>query len=93
MYSPPEENALYNALPSYMAYLGVRSIKFVFPRAPRRTAHLESQSRRVHAVLDREAQILGGDMSRVMLGGSSQGGTVSLHAAISYGRPLGGAQD
>ncbi|KAL1524791.1 hypothetical protein AB1Y20_019672 [Prymnesium parvum] len=122
MYCAPEDNALYNALPAYLGFLGVRSIKFVFPRAPRRTvtwptgpeanvlswynyftrrdgclehdeidqAHLESQSRRVHAILDREAQLLGGDVSRIVLGGTSQGGTVSLHAAISYGRPLGG---
>jgi hypothetical protein len=34
--------------------------------------------------------LLGGDATRVVLGGNSQGGTVSLHAAISYGRPLGG---
>jgi len=122
MYCHPEECALYNALPSYLAYLGVRSIKFVYPRAPLRTiswptgpeanvaswynyytrrdgclehdvieqAHLESQSRRVHAILEREAQILNGDVSRIVLGGTSQGGTVGLHAAISYGRPLGG---
>jgi len=122
MYSHPEDCGMYMGLPSYLAFLGVKSIKFVFPRAPIRTitwpsgpeanvaswynyytrrdgclehdvieqAHLESQSRRVHAILDREAQLLGSDVSRIVLGGTSQGGTVALHAAISYGRPLGG---
>lgn len=51
--------------------------------------HLASQTRRIHSILDRETSLLGGDATRVLLGGSSQGGTVALHAALSYGRPLG----
>mmetsp|Transcript_65445 Transcript_65445/g.108793 ORF Transcript_65445/g.108793 Transcript_65445/m.108793 type:complete len:411 (-) Transcript_65445:197-1429(-) len=52
-------------------------------------AHLASQTRRLHSILQREAALLGGDTRRLLLGGSSQGGTVALHAAISFGRPLG----
>jgi len=122
MYCPPDESDLFKALPSYVGFLGVGGVKFVFPHAPRRTiswptgpeanvaswynyftrrdgdkeyhdeiemAHLASQTRRLHAILDRESALLGGDASRVVLGGSSQGGTVALHAALSYGRPLG----
>ena len=53
-------------------------------------AHLASQTRRIHAMLDREAALLGGDPRRLILGGSSQGGTVAIHAAVGYGRELGG---
>lgn len=51
--------------------------------------HLASQTSRLHGILEREAALLGGDARRVILGGSSQGGTVALHAAISFSRPLG----
>ena len=43
----------------------------------------------MHAILEREASLLGGETRRLILGGSSQGGTVALHAAMSYPRPLG----
>nr|AGZ15437.1 TeCe [Isochrysis galbana] len=52
-------------------------------------AHLASQTRRIHSIVEREAALLGGDARRIMLGGSSQGGTVALHATINYHRPLG----
>jgi len=52
-------------------------------------AHLASQTRRIHSILDREIELLGGDAQRVMLGGCSQGGTVALHATINFNRPLG----
>lgn len=55
----------------------------------RSQAHLESQARRIQALVEREVALLGGDSTRLILGGSSQGGTVALHAAIGYGRPLG----
>ena len=44
---------------------------------------LQSQTSRLHGILDREAALLGGDARKVMLGGSSQGGTVALHAALA----------
>ena len=38
MYCTPEESNLYKALPAYLGFLGAGAgIKFVFPRAPRRT--------------------------------------------------------
>jgi predicted esterase len=49
---------------------------------------LSCQTRRIHAVLDREAAILDRDASRVVLGGTSQGGSVALHAAMEYHSPL-----
>jgi len=51
-------------------------------------AQLAAQTTRIHALLDREAALLGGDRSRIVLGGSSQGGSVALHAAAAYRFPL-----
>ena len=51
---------------------------------------LSAQTRRIHAILDREAALLDNDRRRLILGGISQGGTVAIHAAVSYGRELGG---
>ena len=56
---------------------------------PRAQGQLGSQTRRLHAILDREAALLGGDSSKVVLAGASQGGTVALHAMLSYPRALG----
>jgi phospholipase/carboxylesterase len=123
MYCAPDKLDTFVNLPSYVdGTLGSTGVKFVYPRAPRRTIswpsgkepnveswynyftqrdgadchdeldemHLASQTSRLHAILDREVALLGGDASRVILGGSSQGGTVALHAALSYRQPLGG---
>ncbi len=46
--------------------------------------------RRVHAVLDREVELLGGKSRLVVLGGFSQGAALALQAGLSYARPLGG---
>lgn len=35
-----------------------------------------------------EAALLGGDRGRIVLGGSSQGGSLALHAASAYRYPL-----
>ena len=51
-------------------------------------AQLEAQSKRLHAIMDREAAMLRGDRSRIILGGTAQGGSVALHAAMSYATPL-----
>ena len=51
---------------------------------------LAAQTRRIHAILDREGAMLGGDMARLVLGGTSQGGTVAAHAAMGFRLPLGG---
>jgi len=50
---------------------------------------LGAQTRRLHALLDREIALLGGDASRVVFGGASQGGMLALHVAMSYRAPLG----
>ena len=47
------------------------------------------QTRRLHALLDREIAMLGGDASRVVFGGASQGGMLALHVAMGYRSPLG----
>jgi len=51
-------------------------------------AQLAAQTTRLHALLDREAALLGGDRGRIVLGGSSQGGSLALHAASAYRYPL-----
>ena len=38
----------------------------------------------IHGLIAAEANVLGGDVRRVALGGNSQGGTVALHAAMTY---------
>jgi predicted esterase len=52
-------------------------------------AHLELVTREVHAIIDAEAARLGGDTTRIALGGNSQGGTVALHAGLTYPTELG----
>ena len=37
MYCPPGECEMFKGLPSYVGFLGVSGVKFVFPHAPRRT--------------------------------------------------------
>lgn len=47
-------------------------------------------SREVHDLITREVEALGGDARRVAIGGNSQGGTVALHAAMTYPKgPVG----
>lgn len=53
------------------------------------TETLEESVLRVHAILDREAGLLGGP-GRVFLGGASQGCCTALHAAMTYPGALGG---
>jgi len=48
---------------------------------------LEEQTRRLHAILDAEAALVGAD--NVYLGGASQGGCTALHAALTYPGGLG----
>lgn len=50
---------------------------------------LDAQTARIHAILDREAALLGGDTARLVLGGSHQGGSVALHVAMGYKAALG----
>mmetsp|Transcript_66773 Transcript_66773/g.159737 ORF Transcript_66773/g.159737 Transcript_66773/m.159737 type:complete len:512 (-) Transcript_66773:13-1548(-) len=45
---------------------------------------------RIFKILDREIALLGGDASRVFLGGASQGCCTALHCALQYPRLLGG---
>lgn len=45
---------------------------------------------RIFAILDHEIRLLGGDASRVFIGGASQGCCTSLHCALTYPRVLGG---
>ena len=50
---------------------------------------LAAQTARIHHIIEREASILGGDCSRVVLGGTHMGGSVALHAAMNFRAPLG----
>ena len=50
---------------------------------------LVMQTTRIHGILEREAAYLGGDYSRLVLGGSHQGGAVAVHATMSFGPPIG----
>ncbi|CAE8664606.1 unnamed protein product [Polarella glacialis] len=46
---------------------------------------------RIHQLLDEEIAALGGDSRRVLIGGSSQGCAMAVHAALTYkGGPLAG---
>merc|ERR1712185_501613 len=90
MYCPPDKCSTFTGLPQYLERLGSDGVKFVYPRAPRRTIswpsgpepnveswynyftqrdglHLFSQTSRLHAILDREVALLGGDARRVIL--------------------------
>jgi predicted esterase len=53
-------------------------------------ATLEETREQLHELLDVEIAALGGDASRVVLGGHSQGGCVAMDAAITYHKTLGG---
>ena len=50
---------------------------------------LDVQTKRIHAIFDREAVMLDGDTSRIVLGGTAQGGSMAIHAALSYRSTLG----
>lgn len=54
------------------------------------TATLEDTRLRLHELLDVEIALVGGDPSRVLLGGHSQGGCTALDAAVTYHRTIGG---
>ena len=50
---------------------------------------LAAQTKRLHWILEREAALLGGDAGKIVLGGTHMGGSVALHVAMSFPRPLG----
>lgn len=45
---------------------------------------------RIFRILDKEIALLGGDASKVFIGGASQGCCTALHCALQYPRRLGG---
>jgi phospholipase/carboxylesterase len=51
---------------------------------------LQETRDRIFTILDREIAMLGGDASKVFLGGASQGCCTALHCALQYPRKLGG---
>eukprot|EP00927_Polykrikos_kofoidii_P046122 TRINITY_DN40316_c0_g1_i1.p1 TRINITY_DN40316_c0_g1~~TRINITY_DN40316_c0_g1_i1.p1 ORF type:complete len:2101 (-),score=404.85 TRINITY_DN40316_c0_g1_i1:205-6507(-) len=53
-------------------------------------ATLEATTNRIHMLLNQEIAHLGGDSSRVFLGGASQGCCTALHVAMTYNGSLGG---
>ena len=53
-------------------------------------AQLTWSRAKIHEVIDREAALLGGDYSRVAIGGASQGCCTALDAALTHPRLLGG---
>merc|ERR1740138_1727499 len=55
-----------------------------------RLASLLAVRARIHSLIDREVQRLGGNPKRVILGGASQGCCVALDAALTYPEELGG---
>ncbi|EOD22805.1 hypothetical protein EMIHUDRAFT_195180 [Emiliania huxleyi CCMP1516] len=86
MYTAPEDSDTMMELPQSVARVGLPGCKYAnvaswYNYYTRRDgehqhdAHLASQTRRIHSILDREIELLGGDAQRVMLGGCSQGGT------------------
>ena len=52
--------------------------------------HLKWSRKQVHRVLDAELARLGGDASRVALGGTSQGCCMAIDAALTYQKKLAG---
>ena len=52
-------------------------------------SQLDTQKKRVHGILDREAHYLGGDCSKLVLGGAQQGGAVALHVSMAFRAPIG----
>ena len=53
-------------------------------------AHVAWSRARIHAAIDAEVALLGGDHSRVAVGGASQGCCMALDAALTYPALLGG---
>ena len=53
-------------------------------------SHLEWCRGKIHAIIDEEAKLLGGDYSRVAIGGASQGCCVALDAALTHERMIAG---
>jgi len=51
---------------------------------------VEETRKRIHSIVDREIQLLGGNAGKVLLGGTSQGAIMALDSALSYPRVLGG---
>ena len=51
---------------------------------------LTIQTKRMHGIMDREAALLGGDCSKLVLDGAYQGGSVAMHAAMAYRAPING---
>jgi len=52
--------------------------------------HVAWARAQIHAAIDAEAALLGGDYKRVAVGGASQGCCMALDAALSHPRVLGG---
>lgn len=52
--------------------------------------HVTWARAQIHAVIDAEAALLGGDYKRVAVGGASQGCCMALDAALSHPRVIGG---
>lgn len=52
--------------------------------------HVAWARAQIHAVIDAEAALLGGDYKRVAVGGASQGCCMALDAALSHARVIGG---
>ena len=52
--------------------------------------HIDAQSNRIHALIEREASQLRGGVRHVILGGTGQGGSMALHAAMTFRSPLCG---
>jgi len=50
---------------------------------------LEVQTKRIHALIDKEVERLG-DASKIFLGGASQGACAALHVAMTYPGKFGG---
>ena len=53
-------------------------------------AHVAWSRARIHAAIDAEVALLGGDHSRVAVGGASQGCCMALDAALTHPAVLGG---
>jgi predicted esterase len=56
---------------------------------PVNSEQLGLQTKRLHGIIEREAALFGGDYSKIVLGGSHQGGTFAIHAAMTASKPVG----
>ena len=56
---------------------------------PVNSEQLGLQTKRMHSILEREAALLGGDFSKLVLGGSHQGGALAIHAAMTARASVG----